>query len=168
MTKNAKKSILAFAALTALVLPFTGCTNTQKLAVVDYRAILMNHPDIESANEEMRKTYMELQDEAIKAQNDQNLSQEEKFQKTMEFQKTMMEKQRELFAPIKDDVDQKMDEVMKEKKYTSVFSNDALVRGGDDITTDVLRKEGVSEDKIKDIQESMKAMNVNATAGQKN
>ena len=163
MKMNAwKKNAVALAALVAVTVPFAGCATQQKLAVVDYQAILMNHPDLQSANEEMRKTYTELQPEAAKVQNDKGLPEEEKIKKMGEFQKTMMDKQTELFSPIKDDVDQKLDEVMKEKGYISVFSNGALVRGGDDITSDVLRKEGVSEDKIKEIDENRKAQQVNA------
>lgn len=121
---------------------------------------MTNHPDLKAANEELRKTYTELQKEASKAQTDKDLSPEDRMKKMEEFQNTMQEKQDELLNPIKEDVDQKLDEVMKEKGYTSVFSVDALVRGGDDITADILRKEGVAEEEIQKIEENSKSQQV--------
>lgn len=153
MLKNDwKKKAVAVAALAAASLPLAGCATTpapQKVAVVDYRVLMQHHPDRKAAEEDMMKAYQELQKKASDQQNDESVPQEDRMKNLNELQQELMTKETNLFAPIKDDVDKKIDEVMKEKGYSSVFSKDALIRGGDDITSDVLRKEGLSDDDIK-------------------
>lgn len=159
-----KKNVAILSALAAVTLPLAGCSMNQKVAMVDYQAVVMNHPDRKAATEEMMKTYGEIQQKAMEEQKDENANPEDRYKKAMEYQKTLRDKETELFTPIKDNVDKKLDEVMKEKGYTSVYAKGALVRGGDDITSDVLRKEGVSEDEIKSIVEASDAQMTGAAA----
>lgn len=152
MDKNFLKKGVAVAALAAIAIPLAGCSTNQppqKVAVVDYQVLMQNHPDRKTAESDMMAAYQELQKKASEQQNDESISQEERMKSLNALQQELMTKETNLFTPIKDDVDKKIDEVMKEKGYSSVFSKDALIRGGDDITSDVLRKEGLSDDDIK-------------------
>ena len=142
------KKAIAVITLAAVALPLAGCTNmqkTDKIAVVDYQTVLANHPDRKDAEKKLEDAYRDIQKQAMEKQNDSSISQEDKMQ---QFQKQLLTQEKNLIAPIKDDVDKKIDETMKEKGYTAVFSKQALVRGGDDITDEVLKKEGLSDDEI--------------------
>lgn len=145
------KKAIAVITLVAVALPLAGCANmqkTNKIAVVDYQTVLANHPDRKDAEKKLEDAYRDIQKQAMEKQNDSSISQEDKMQKMQEFQKQILTQEKNLIAPIKDDVDKKIDETMKEKGYTAVFSKQALVRGGDDITDEVLKKEGLSDDEI--------------------
>lgn len=162
-----KQKAAVLVALAAVTVPLSGCGSQapQKVAVVDYQSLMANHPDRKAAEEEMMKMYTDLQQKAMEQQNDQSMSQEDRMKKLNDLQQELMTKETNLFTPIKDDVDKKIDDVMKKKGYTSVFTKEALVRGGDDITGDVLRAEGVSEDEISKIQAKEKQGD-NASSGQ--
>ena len=151
-----KKCALGALALAVAALPILGCDNAsatqpavQKIAVVDYNELLQNHPSRKAAEEEMQKSYQEFQQKAASMKPSEDAPQEDRMKAYNDLQKEIMDKQDTLLKPIKDGVDKSLDEVMKEKGYTAVFSRDALIRGGEDITLDVLRKEGASEDDIK-------------------
>lgn len=128
-----------------------------KIAVVDYQELLQDHPSREAAEEEMRKAYQDFQKQAQELRANSENQQQDQTMAMFELQKQAMEKQNSIFQPIKDDVDQKIDEVLKEKGYTFVFSRGTLLRGGDDLTVDVLRKEGVSDEKLKLVEGKIKA-----------
>lgn len=157
-----KKYILGVLAMGLATFPILGCDNApaaqpavQKIAVVDYHELLQNHPERKTAEEEMQKYYQEFQKKAEGLKADADAPQADQMKAYTELQKEVTDKQDALFKPVRDGVDKSLDEVMKEKGYTSVFSREALVRGGDDITIDVLRKEGASDDDIKAVENRM-------------
>lgn len=149
ISKNTRRNVIAVITLVSIALSFSGCArNMGKVAVIDYQVVLANHPDRKDAEKKLDDAYREVQKQ-LEKQKDASISQDEKMQKMQQFQKQMIAKEKTLIAPIKADVNEKIDETMKEKGYTAVFSKDSLVRGGDDITDEILKKEGLSDEEIK-------------------
>lgn len=149
ISKNTRRNVIAVITLVSIALSFSGCArNMGKVAVIDYQVVLANHPDRKDAEKKLDDAYREVQKQ-LEKQKDASISQDEKMQKMQQFQKQMIAQEKTLIAPIKADVNEKIDETMKEKGYTAVFSKDSLVRGGDDITDEILKKEGLSDDEIK-------------------
>lgn len=149
ISKNTRRNVIAVITLVSIALSFSGCArNMGKVAVIDYQVVLANHPDRKDAEKKLDDAYREVQKQ-LEKQKDASISQDEKMQKMQQFQKQMIAQEKTLVAPIKADVNEKIDETMKEKGYTAVFSKDSLVRGGDDITDEILKKEGLSDEEIK-------------------
>lgn len=152
ISKNTRKNAIAVITLVAVACFLSGCASTQntgKVAVIDYQVVLANHPDRKDAEKKLDDAYREIQKQVAEEQKNADISQDEKMQKMQQFQKQMFAQEKTLIAPIKADVNEKIDETMKEKGYTAVFSKDSLVRGGDDITDEILKKEGLSDEEIK-------------------
>lgn len=162
-----KKKVLGIAALAAIAIPISGCggEKPEKTAVVDYQIVLANHPDRAAAEKELNKEYQNLQDKAASLQNNQNLTSEDKAKQMQAFQKELMTKEKNLLSPIKDNVDQKIDEVMKEQGYTAVYAKQVLIRGGHDITADVLKKEGLSPEDIEKAQQAQGSIAADSADG---
>lgn len=149
ISKNTRRNVIAVITLVSIALSFSGCArNMGKVAVIDYQVVLANHPARKDAEKKLDDAYREVQKQ-LEKQKDASISQDEKMQKMQQFQKQMIAQEKTLIAPIKADVNEKIDETMKEKGYTAVFSKDSLVRGGDDITDEILKKEGLSDEEIK-------------------
>ena len=151
ISKNTRRNVIAVITLVSIALSFSGCArarNMGKVAVIDYQVVLANHPDRKDAEKKLDDAYREVQKQ-LEKQKDASISQDEKMQKMQQFQRQMIAQEKTLIAPIKADVNEKIDETMKEKGYTAVFSKDSLVRGGDDITDEILKEEGLSDEEIK-------------------
>ena len=72
------------------------------------------------------------------------LSPEERQARIADAQKMISDKEVEFFKPIETNVNESMDAVMKEKGIKVLLDKRAVVRGGVDVTKDILIKEGVS------------------------
>lgn len=117
-------------------------TTSTKIATIDYQLAIQKHPKIKEAQETMKKTYDEMQNQLSSMA---SLSPEEQQAKANNFQKDMQAKEKEVFEPIKKDIDNNVNTVMKEKGYSVVADKRAIIAGGEDITIDVLIKEGLDE-----------------------
>lgn len=155
MNKNKNiRNAVAGLALGVSVFALTGCSSpfgaqeqaeTAKAdtAVVDYEIVVNQHPKVAEAKAKMEQEYQALQgsmnpDELTK------LSPEERQARIADAQKMISDKEVEFFKPIETNVNESMDAVMKEKGIKILLDKRAVVRGGVDVTKDVLVKEGVS------------------------
>lgn len=155
MNKNKNiRNAVAGLALGVSVFVLTGCSSpfgaqeqaeTAKAdtAVVDYEIVVNQHPKVAEAKAKMEQEYQALQgsmnpDELAK------LSPEERQARIADAQKMISDKEVEFFKPIETNVNESMDAVMKEKGIKVLLDKRAVVRGGVDVTKDVLVKEGVS------------------------
>lgn len=152
------KKIISGLVLVTLAFPIAGCSGVmqpangeqaKKVAVIDYQVVLGNHPARQDADKKLNEKFTELQQKAMAIQKDDSISPEDKNTQLQGLQNELMAAEKENFVPVKHEVDAKIDEVLKEKGYDAVFSKQALIRGGEDITGDVLRKEGLDEDAVK-------------------
>lgn len=155
MNKNKNiRNAVAGLALGVSVFALTGCSSpfgaqeqaeTAKAdtAVVDYEIVVNQHPKVAEAKAKMEQEYQALQgsmnpDELAK------LSPEERQARIADAQKMISDKEVEFFKPIETNVNESMDAVMKEKGIKVLLDKRAVVRGGVDVTKDILIKEGVS------------------------
>lgn len=113
-----------------------------KIATVDYQLAIQKHPKIKDAQETMRKAYDDMQNQFSSMA---SLSPEEQQEKANNFQKDIQAKEKEVFEPIKNEIDNDIDAIMKEKGYSAVADKRAIIAGGEDITEALLIKEGLDE-----------------------
>ena len=154
---NKKKNLrnaVAGLALGMSVFTLSGCsspfgaqeaaqTAKSDTAVVDYEMVVNQHPKVAEAKAKMEQEYKALQD-SMNPDELAKLSPEDRQARIANAQKTISEKEVEFFKPIETNVNESLDAVMKEKGLKVLLDKRAVVRGGDDVTKDVLVKEGVS------------------------
>ena len=148
LTKKTK-TILA-CGLLGVTAVTAGCTQQQAqkadpvVATVDYQLVMENHPDMQAAQDKMKTEYDKIRNDL---KDTENLPPEERQKKAIEAQKKLDSMSKEAVTPIKTSVDGDIDEVMKSKNAIAVVDKHAVIRGGTDITKEVLVKEGVDADK---------------------
>ena len=135
-----------------------GCANQpvaeNPVVTVDYQLVIEKHPGMNSAQEKIKAEYEKVRNDV---KDTEGLDPQEKQKKIMELQKHLDEFGRAQTEPIKESADTAIDNVMKEKGAKIVVVKQAVLRGGVDITKDVLVKEGLSlEEAQKLIEESKK------------
>lgn len=155
MNKNKNlRNAVAGLALGMSVFALTGCSSpfgsqdqaeTAKAdtAVVDYEIVVNQHPKVAEAKTKMDQEYKALQ-ESMNPDELAKLSPEERQARIADAQKMISNKEVEFFKPIETNVNESMDAVMKEKGIKVLLDKRAVVRGGVDVTKDILIKEGVS------------------------
>ena len=155
MNKNKNlRNVVAGLALGVSVFALAGCSSpfgsqeqagTAKAdtAVVDYEIVVNQHPKVAEAKTKMEQEYKALQ-ESMNPDELAKLSPEERQARIANAQKMISDKEVEFFKPIETNVNESMDAVMKEKGIKVLLDKRAVVRGGVDVTKDVLVKEGVS------------------------
>ena len=112
-------------------------------AIVDYEIIVNQHPKVAEAKAKMEKEYEAIQG-SMTPEELAKLSPEDRQKRIAETQKMISDKEVEFFKPIEQNVNDSLDAVMQEKGIKILFDKRAVIRGGEDVTKDVLIKEGVS------------------------
>ena len=112
-------------------------------AIVDYEIIVNQHPKVAEAKAKMEKEYEAIQG-SMTPEELAKLSPEDRQKRITETQKMISDKEVEFFKPIEQNVNDSLDAVMQEKGIKILFDKRAVIRGGEDVTKDVLIKEGVS------------------------
>ena len=112
-------------------------------AIVDYEIIVNQHPKVAEAKAKMEKEYEAIQG-SMTPEELGKLSPEDRQKRITETQKMISDKEVEFFKPIEQNVNDSLDAVMQEKGIKILFDKRAVIRGGEDVTKDVLIKEGVS------------------------
>lgn len=112
-------------------------------AIVDYEIIVNQHPKVAEAKAKMEKEYEAIQG-SMTPEELAKLSPEDRQKRIAETQKMISDKEVEFFKPIEQNVNDSIDAVMQEKGIKILFDKRAVIRGGEDVTKDVLIKEGVS------------------------
>lgn len=134
--------------MSMLAVVFAGCgsgSNDGDVAVIDYRLVVENHPEMEKARQDMQNAYMEMNNDynAVAA-----LPENERNEKIADLQQRMREKETAAVGPVREKIEKSIDDVMAEQKIKTVFDKHVTVRGGNDITASVMEKSGVPADKI--------------------
>ena len=93
----------------------TASAASSSVGVVDYRKVMMSHPDYASASNEMQKAMQQAQ---------------------MELQ----QKEQDLISGIQQKIDDAVKQVAEAKGLSVVIDKSAVVYGGQDITDDVMKK----------------------------
>ena len=93
----------------------TASAASSSVGVVDYRKVMMSHPDYASASNEMQKAMQQAQ---------------------MELQ----QKEQDLISGIQKKIDDAVKQVAEAKGLSVVIDKSAVVYGGQDITDDVMKK----------------------------
>ena len=112
-------------------------------AIVDYEIVVNQHPKVAEAKAKMEKEYEAIQG-SMTPEELAKLSPEDRQKRIAETQKMISDKEVEFFKPIEQNVNDSLDAVMQEKGIKILFDKRAVIRGGEDVTKDVLIKEGVS------------------------
>lgn len=127
-------SVVALA-LTQSGAGIASAAGNSNVGVVDYRRLMMSHPDAAKANSEMQQAYQEAQ-MRFEA-NNANKSDEEKAKAVQELQKELMQKEQTLLSGIQEKVDAAVKKAADARGMTVVIDKGAVVYGGEDITADV-------------------------------
>ena len=116
-----------------------------KVAVINYDLIIQTNPKMQDGFVEMNKYYQNMQSKFQNAtpENIKKLEEELKV------------KEREVFMPIKQEIDKNIKDEMKAKNIEFVFDKKALVVGGEDITINVLEKSGLTKEQLQEITKNI-------------
>ena len=116
----------------------TASAASSSVGVVDYRKVMMSHPDYASASNEMQKAMQEAQ-MRFEADN-ANKSDEEKAKAMQQAQMELQQKEQDLISGIQQKIDDAVKQVAEAKGLSVVIDKSAVVYGGQDITDDVMKK----------------------------
>jgi len=108
------------------------------VGVVDYRQIMSQHPNLQSANEQMQKAVTDAQKEF--EEKSANMSDQEKANYYNQTQERLQVKQQELLDPIEKSVNDAVKKVADAKGLSVVLDKNTVVYGGQDITNDVVSR----------------------------
>lgn len=108
------------------------------VGVVDYRQLMSQHPNLQSANEQMQKAVTDAQKEF--EEKSANMSDQEKADYYNQTQERLQVKQQELLDPIEKSVDDAIKKVADAKGLSVVLDKNTVVYGGQDITNDVVSR----------------------------
>lgn len=112
--------------------------NTSSVGVINQQAILAQHPDVAAVKEAMDKEV-----ETAKADFDSksaNMNPQEKQAYYQQIQQRLAAKNEELLRPVFEKVDAAVKSVAEAKGLSVVLDKNTVVYGGQDITSDVLKK----------------------------
>ena len=116
-----------------------------KVAVINYDLIMQTNPKMQEGFVEMNKYYQNMQSKFQNATPDNIKKLEEELKV----------KEREVFMPIKQEIDKNIKDEMKAKNIEFVFDKKALVVGGEDITINVLEKSGLTKEQLQEITKNI-------------
>ena len=108
------------------------------VGTVDYRQVMAQHPQLQSANSELQQAVSDAQKEF--EEKSKNMSDQEKSDYYQQTQQRLQQKQQELIEPIQKSVEESVKSVADAKGLTVVIDKNAVVYGGTDITQDVIKK----------------------------
>ncbi|MGN8833551.1 OmpH family outer membrane protein [Selenomonas montiformis] len=162
MLKKENAIILGMMAMVSTSI-LAGCGTQQatapahKVALVDHQMVVENHPDMKTAQKAMQDEYDKIQNEL---KDSQNLPPEEANKKFNEFQKKLRDMEKQKLVPVQESADNAVDEIMKAKGFEVVLDKRAAVKGGVDITKEVLVKEGIAEAEADKMLEKAKEQHI--------
>jgi len=155
LKEKARESLLAGVLLIVVVavLVFAVMRSRQGgIASVDMERIINAHPAMQEAITTFQKEISDRQTELNKMKGEEKVKEQQKLQQ--EISQIAMRLQQEAMDKIKKDIEQ----VAREKGYTFVIENNAIIVGGRDITEDVLavlrqRTQKAAEQKKTDVSD---------------
>ena len=151
--KSRNAILVGLSTVSMFALAGCGATPTQApppqtVASVNMQLVMENSPQMAQAQEKMKVEYDKIRNEM---KDNDGLSAEQKQQKVMEAQKKLQDLEKTTFAPIQNSVNANIDEVMKTNGISTVVDKRVIIRGGRDITKDVLVKEGIDTAKAQQL-----------------
>jgi len=133
-------AVIFIGSVVALALTQTGniasAASSSSVGVVEYEKILMEHPDMQSLDDQLKTTVDEIKkefDEKSAGMNDQ-----EKQDYYMQCQERILQRREELLAPVVASVDSAIKTVADKRGLSVVLAKAAVVYGGQDITKEVI------------------------------
>lgn len=149
MLKKQLPKIISSVLIACMALGITGAVLAQPgrayaaestVGVVDYAALLNNHPDIKAANESLKaagdQVQKEYQDKGA------GLSDQEKQNLSGQLNRQVEQKRQELLQPILAKINAAVKTVADAKGLTVVVGKAFVIYGGQDITKEVAEKLG--------------------------
>jgi len=138
-------ALVFVASVVALALTQSGAgiasaATSSNVGVVDYRQIMSQHPDLQSANDQMQQAVTEAKND-FDTQS-ANMSDQEKSDYYQQTQQRLQQKQQELLEPIENSIETAVKNVADAKGLSVVLDKSTVVYGGQDITQDVISKLG--------------------------
>lgn len=110
---------------------------TVNVAVIDYRMIMTEMPEIQQLNKDMDEAYKQIQEDA------KALDEKARNDFFMKRQEDLMKMEQERFNPIKQRIDDTIEAVMERHELAGALSKDVMIRGGVDITEEVKAELGM-------------------------
>lgn len=108
------------------------------VGVVDYRQIMSQHPNLQTANSQMQQAVTDAQKEF--EEKSKNMSDQEKADYYNQTQERLQVKQQELLDPIEKSVNDAIKKVADAKGLSVVLDKNTVVYGGTDVTNDVVSR----------------------------
>ena len=130
-------SVVALA-LTQFGSGMASAAGNSNVGTVDYRQVMAQHPQLQSANSELQTAVQDAQKDFEEKSKD--MSDQEKSDYYQQTQQRLQQKQQELLEPIQKSVEDAVKSVADAKGLTVVIDKNAVVYGGQDITQDVVKK----------------------------
>lgn len=137
-------AVLFIGSVVALALTQTGniasAASSSSVGVVEYERILMQHPDMQSIDDQLKVTVDEIKkefDEKSAGMNDQ-----EKADYYRQCQERIFQKREELLDPVVKSIEAAIKSVADKKGLSVVLAKAAVIYGGQDITNDVIAQLG--------------------------
>ena len=137
-------AVIFVGSVVALALTQTGnvasAASSSNVGVVEYEAILMQHPDMQKLDDQLKVTVDEIKkefDEKSAGMNDQ-----EKADYYRQCQERIFQKREELLDPVVKSIEAAIKSVADKKGLSVVLAKAAVIYGGQDITNDVIAQLG--------------------------
>ena len=137
-------AVIFVGSVVALALTQTGnvasAASSSNVGVVEYEQLLMQHPNMQSLDDQLKATVDEIKkefDEKSAGMNDQ-----EKADYYRQCQERILQKREELLDPIVRSIEAAIKAVADKKGLSVVLAKAAVVYGGQDITNDVIAQLG--------------------------
>ena len=135
-------ALVFIGSVVALALTQTGgiasAASSGAVGVVDRQQIFTQHPDLESADNQLKAFYEELQNDL--KEKSAGMSHQEKQDYAAQCQQRFQQRQRDLLDPIMKSIDAAVKKIADNKGLAVVIAKDAVVYGGQDITDDVVKE----------------------------
>ena len=130
-------SVVALA-LTQSGAGIASAAGSSNVGVVDYRQIMGQHPQLQTANDQMQQAVTDAQKEF--EEKSASMGDQEKQDYYQQTQERLQQKQQELLDPIEQSVQDAVKNVADAKGLAVVLDKSTVVYGGLDITQDVIKK----------------------------
>lgn len=137
-------AVIFIGSVVALALTQTGniasAASSSSVGVVEYEQLLIQHPDMQKLDDQMKSTVEEVKkefDEKSASMNDQ-----EKADYYRQCQERIFQKREELLEPIVKSIEAAIKTVADKKGLSVVLAKAAVIYGGQDITNDVIAQLG--------------------------
>ena len=113
-------------------------SGNSNVGTVDYRQVMAQHPQLQSANSELQQAVSDAQKEF--EEKSKNMSDQEKSDYYQQTQQRLAQKNQELMEPFQKSIENSVKSVAEAKGLSVVLEKSSVVYGGQDITQDVINK----------------------------